>query len=70
MKKLLQYYTVITVILCCIILGAAAMVTVNETSSAMTFGTQSEKIQLSADTFGSELQKLFTWIFSFLPFRE
>ena len=70
MKRLLQYYMVFTLIICGITLAAIAMITVNEESYAMVFGPQSEKIQLGTDTFGTELEKLFTWIFSFLPFRE
>ncbi len=69
MKRLLQYYTVFTLIICGMTLAAIAMLTVNEESYAMVFGPQSEKIQLGTDTFGTELERLFTWIFSFLPFR-
>lgn len=69
MKRLLQYYMVFTLIICGMTLAAIAMLTVNEESYAMVFGPQSEKIQLGTDTFGTELERLFTWIFSFLPFR-
>lgn len=69
MKRLLQYYTVFALIICGLTLAAMAMITVNEESYAMVFGPQSEKIQLGTDTFGTELERLFTWIFSFLPFR-
>ena len=69
MKKLFQYYTAITIFICFCTAGIIAMITVNEESSAMAFGTYSEKIQLGTDTFGTELGRLFTWIFSFLPFR-
>ncbi|MBQ3603244.1 MAG: hypothetical protein IJA02_05370 [Clostridia bacterium] len=69
MKRLLQYYMVFTLIICGMTLAAIAMLTVNEESYAMVFGPQSEKIQLGTETFGTELERLFTWIFSFLPFR-
>lgn len=69
MKRLLQYYMVFTLIICGMTLAAIAMLTVNEESYAMVFGPQSEKIQLGTETFGTELKRLFTWIFSFLPFR-
>ncbi len=69
MKRLLQYYMVFTLIICGMTLAAIAMLTVNEESYAMVFGPQNEKIQLGTETFGTELERLFTWIFSFLPFR-
>ena len=58
------------IFLCCAVVGALGLITVNERTSAMTFGTSSDKIKISTDDVGAEISEIFDSIFSFLPSRE
>ncbi len=70
MRELYKYYAITMLLLCFAVLGTAAFITAGETNSAMAFGTNVPKIELGNTSFVTELKNFFTWMFSFLPFRE
>ncbi|MBQ5823762.1 MAG: hypothetical protein IIW48_03030 [Clostridia bacterium] len=59
MKSIIKYYMVTLALTSIAIIGTCAMITVDEKNAAMLFGKETQTIQLSTESIGAELRKIF-----------